>query len=91
MTALAIAKYYSASLIAYVVEEALVQKLPAGMDPALARTRFHAFMSKLPDRQARLEKLLSMSQYLEKLQTLEPQELDRLLAVDEAGLSRDRL
>ncbi len=79
LTVYGISKHYSSSLIAYVVEEALLQKLPAGADPALVRTQFHSLMSALPDRRARLEKLLSMSQYLEKLQKLTKQELEELL------------
>ncbi len=91
LSALLIAKRYSVSMIAYVVEEALVQKLPAGIDPALTRSRFQTLMSQLPDRQVRLEKLLAMSQYLEKLQTIDREELERLLTKDAADVSRERL
>jgi hypothetical protein len=48
-------------------------------------------ISEIPDRRVRLEKLLSMSQYLEKLQMLEPQELERLLIKNEPGVVRDGL
>jgi len=91
LTALLTAKHYSVPMIAYVVEEAVVQKLPAGADPSLIRTRFRALISEIPDRRVRLEKLLSMSQYLEKLQMLEPQELERLLIKNEPGVVRDGL
>lgn len=76
------ARYYSTSVIAYVVEHALLQKLPTRSDPDLVRERFQRLLSSLPDRQARLEKLLNMSQYLEKLQELSPQEMDELLGKD---------
>jgi hypothetical protein len=85
------AKRYSARLIAYVVEEAIIQKLPAGEDPSLMRARFRALISDLPDREARLEKLLTMSQYLEKLQMLDPQELERLLKRNEPNAARSPL
>jgi hypothetical protein len=91
LSALLVAKRYSVSMIAYVVEEALVQKLPAGIDPALTRSRFQSLMSQLPDRQARLEKLLAMSQYLEKLQTIDREEWERLLTKDAADVSMPAL
>ncbi len=80
LSALATAKHFSSAMIAYVVEEALVQKMPPGYDSRIARDRFHTLMSRIPDRRARLEKLLFMSQYLETLQVLAPRELDELLA-----------
>ncbi len=85
LSSFAVAKHFSSSMIAYVVEEALVQKLPSGYDPQLARSKFRSVLSELPDRKARVEKLLSMSQYLEKLQVLEPREVDQLLTVERAG------
>lgn len=80
LCAFSVARHYSVPLISYVVEEALIQKLPAGMDSGKVRSRFQASISELPDRQAKLERLLGMSQYLEKLQTVEYQDLERLLA-----------
>jgi hypothetical protein len=91
LTAVLTAKRYSVPMIAYVVEEAVIQKLPAGEDPSLIRARFRGLISRIPDRQVRLEKLLSMSQYLERLQMLEPQELERLLSTNEPGALRDRI
>ncbi len=84
------ARHYSETLISYVVEQALLQKLPAGFDPAQSRDRFRDLLSSLPNHQARLEKLLSLSQYLEKLQTLTPQELDQLLRKDSSSPRQDR-
>jgi len=80
------AKKYSVSLIAFVVEEALIQKLPAGSDPTAVRLEFRNMLAGLPDRQLRLERLLYMSQYLEKLQDLDRPELERLLTIKAAGI-----
>ena len=74
--------YYSAALTAYVVEQTLVQKLPQGANPALARSRLREALDSVPDRKARLRKLLSMSQFLERRQLLTPRELDELLRRD---------
>jgi hypothetical protein len=74
--------YYSASLTTYVVEQALLQKLPQEADPGSVKMRLQKMLGSLPDRKARLQKLLSMSQYLEKLQRLTPRELDELLTKD---------
>jgi hypothetical protein len=79
LTAYGTSRYFSASLITYVVEHALLQKLPPGADPIAVRGRFHGLMSELPDRRAKLEKLLFLSQYLEKVQRLTSRELDELL------------
>ena len=78
--------YYSASLTAYVVEQALLQKLPQEADPALVRSRFQEVLDSVPDRKARLRKLLSMSQFLERRQLLTPLELDELLRKDSSNL-----
>ena len=73
------ATFYSEELVSYVVEQALVQKLPPDSDTVGARNRFRYLLSTLPGRQAKLEKLISLSQYLEKIQYLTQQELDQLL------------
>lgn len=84
VASLTAAKRFSVPLIAYVVEEALVQKLPAGTDPSDARRKFRDLISGLPGRQMKLDTLLAMSQYLERLQTVDPQELERLMAPNPA-------
>jgi hypothetical protein len=73
------AKYYSPSLMIYVTEQTLIQKSPAGTDPESVHRRFHAYLSSLPDSESRVEAAMAISQYLEKIQQLPPQELDRLL------------
>jgi hypothetical protein len=75
------ARFYSPSLVVYVVEQALIQKAPPGYDAALIRSRFHALLAALPDKNAKLARVLAMSQYLEKVQALTPQELQQLLSV----------
>jgi hypothetical protein len=90
VASLATAKRFSVSLIAYVTEEALIQKLPAGSDPPAVRRKFRALIAGLPDRQLKLERLLSMSQYLERLQTIDRQELERILAPNPARLPAGR-
>ncbi len=90
LSVLGVARHYSAPIITYVVEEALIQKLPTGTDSNLVRSRFHAMLGQIHDRKSRLERLLAMSQYLEKLQVLEPQDLDRLLAAGLDAFPEDR-
>ena len=78
------AKRSSVSLISYIVEEALVQKLPAGTDPEVVRREYRSMVAALPEGHLKLEKLLSMSQFLEKLQTIERRDLEQLLAAKPA-------
>ena len=77
------ANYYSPSLVLYVVEQTLVQKAPAGTDPALTRERLHTLLAAAPDQNAKMTRLLRISEQLEKVQHLTPGELDRLLATGE--------
>jgi hypothetical protein len=74
-----IARIYSPALVLYVVEQTMVQKAPSGSDPALLRSRLHDFLAEAPDQGAKMERLFQISAYLEKVQTVTPQELDRLL------------
>jgi hypothetical protein len=78
-----VARHYSSAIVAYVVEEALLQKAPEGMSPAMVRQRFDAALASTPQ-QVKLLKLLSLSNYIEKVQKLPPAELDRLLATSGA-------
>jgi hypothetical protein len=74
-----IARHYSSTIVAYVVEEALLQKAPEGMSPATVRQRFDAALAST-SQSDRLLRLLSLSSYIEKVQKLTPAELDRLLS-----------
>lgn len=73
-----LAKYYSPTIVAYVVEQSLVQKAPEGMSPILVRERFETSLAAVKP-EAKLLKLLEISNYLEKVQKLTPADLDRLL------------
>lgn len=75
------ARAYSPAIVAYVVEQALVQKAPEGMSPILVRERFRALLASTPQ-ELKMLKLLALSNYLEKVQRLTPVELDRLLKPD---------
>ena len=78
--AYAAARFASPSIVAYVVEETLVQKLPPGTDPVAVRARFHTMLHGHPGSAARLERLMEIAQVLEKSQRLTPSELEHLLA-----------
>jgi hypothetical protein len=76
------AKYYSPALVLHAVEQSLIHKAPPGTDPTWLRARLHELLSTSPDKSARMQKLLGISAYLEKVQRLTPEQLDELLAVD---------
>jgi hypothetical protein len=84
-------RHYSAALVAYVVEQTLLQKLPADADPDRVRERFHELIALQADRRTRLEKLLFLSQYLEKIQRLTSRELEELLRKDARSSNPARL
>ncbi len=74
-----IAKSYSYDIVVYVVEQALLQKAPESISAAKVQERFKTALASTPADQ-KLLKLMSLSSYLEKVQKLTPEELDRLLA-----------
>lgn len=76
------AKHYSASLVLYVVEQSLMQKAPVGIRNASLRARFRAHVFSAPDKAAQMEKLLRISEYLEKVQHVSSEQIDQLLVVD---------
>jgi hypothetical protein len=75
-----VAEHYSSSIILYVTEQSLLQKAPAGTDPIQIHEQLSALLSTAPDQKAKMQWLLRISGYLEKVQRLAPDELDRLLA-----------
>jgi hypothetical protein len=77
--AYAAGRRFSPDLVAHVVEEMLVQKAAPAMDPAQVRRRLRESAGAITDPELRLQKLLALSQRLEKVQTLAPGELERLL------------
>ena len=74
------ARYYSPSLVEYVVERTLREKAPRDADSALVHKRFRALLAATPNRDARMEVLERISERLEKVQNLSSEELDGLLA-----------
>jgi len=81
------ARHYSPFMVEYVVEQTLIQKAPSGIDSALLSSRLHALLSAAPSDQVRMERLLRISGYLEKVQSLTPGELEDLVAIS-PGRSR---
>jgi hypothetical protein len=80
-----IARYYSPALVLHVVEQSLAQKAPPGTDPVLLRKQLHSLLSTAPDQKTKMEKLLHISSYLEKVQRLAPEELDKLMEIKKPG------
>ena len=77
--AYAIAMYYSPQLVGYSVEQTLMQKSPDGTDPTHIRERLRSLLASSQSREAKLERLLTLSSYLEKVQRLTPAELEQFL------------
>ncbi|MCL2877379.1 MAG: hypothetical protein FWF13_01210 [Acidobacteria bacterium] len=71
------AGYYSPDLIYHVVEQSLIQKAPPGVDAPAVRRRLEALVYAEPDKKARVQRLLEISGYLEKIRRLTPEEWDR--------------
>jgi hypothetical protein len=80
--AYATTRHYSPILIHYVVKQSLIQKAPASVTATIVQERLQAFLSKAPDQQIRIQRLLYISTYLEKVQHLTHEEWDGLLSED---------
>lgn len=78
LMAYGLAKSYSSAIVAYVVEQALIQKAPPEMGTPEVKARLKEALAPLT-RGDKLLKLLALSSYIEKVQKLTPAELDRLL------------
>lgn len=76
------ARHYSPSLILYVVQQSLVQKAPQGIDAVYLERRLNDVLSAAPDQKTKMERLLRISQRLEKVQKLTPAELEIILAIE---------
>jgi hypothetical protein len=81
------ARLYAPALVLYIVEQTLIQKAPPGTDSAVLHARLHECIAEAPDRKARMERLFRISAHLEKVQTVTPQDLDRLLATEKPSTS----
>jgi hypothetical protein len=73
------ARYYSQSLILFVVEQTLLQRSPSGTEPGLLRHRLETHLAASPSPDLKMAELLNLSMQLEKIQALTPGELDDLL------------
>ncbi len=80
------AKYNAPFLVEYVVEKTLIQKAPAGTDPAEIQESLQKLLAEVPSRKERLERLFLISSYLEKVQELSPQALAELLDVESTDI-----
>jgi hypothetical protein len=78
------ARHYSPSLVLFVVEQSLLQKAPSGIDPASVHERFHACVAAAHDQNSQMQRLLQISEYLEKVQRLSLEQMDQLLTPDTA-------
>jgi hypothetical protein len=79
LVAYGLAKFYSPSLVYYVVEQTLLEKAPPGMNRNRLRHDFSVLISSAPDQNAKMEKLFRVSAYLEKIQKLTPVQLDEVM------------
>jgi hypothetical protein len=84
-----LARLYAATIVAYVVEETLIQKAPPGTDPQVIRLRLESRLAVWPDKAARLRRLLEIAQTLEKTQSLTPGQLESVLK-DGPGAATER-
>jgi hypothetical protein len=76
------AKYYAPSVALHVVKQSLIQKAPSGEDSILLQKRLDALLSTTSTPETRMEMLLRISGYLEKVQRLTPEELHELLSIE---------
>ena len=79
LAAYGVGRHYSTALMTYVVEQTLEEKSPPGTDPAMLKSRFEGLLSASSSPEAKLQTLLRLSQYLEKVQELTKSELEMLL------------
>lgn len=80
LTSYGIARHYAPSLILHVVEQSLIQKAPTGIKAQMIHQRLYTLLSEIPDQNTRMERLLRISQYLEKIQHLTTEEWDGLFS-----------
>ena len=73
------AKYYSPSLVFFVVEQSLIQKVPSGIDRKFLHERLRAHIFAAPDKTSQMQKLLQISENVEKVQYLTLEQLGQLL------------
>ena len=74
------ARFYAPFLVFHVVEQTLIQKAPPGTDPRLLHERLNALISAAPSREVQMQELFRISEYLEKYQILNSEQMDEILA-----------
>jgi hypothetical protein len=72
-------RYYSPDIITLIVEQSLIEKAPPGTNPEVVTARFHRLMAGCATHDAKMQTLLQLSQYLEKVQEISVPELESLL------------
>ena len=81
-------RYYSPDVIAFIVEHTLVEKSPPGTDPESVKSRFRNMIAGCTTADLRMQILLQLSQYMEKVQELSVPELESLLRGIPPGSAR---
>jgi hypothetical protein len=84
-------RYYSTSLVVYVVEQTLIQKAPVDMDSTSIRKRYRAWLADAPNSEAKMQALLSLSRHIEGVQFLTSADLEMLLGKEKAGTQTPEL
>jgi hypothetical protein len=74
------ARHYSPVLIHYVVIQSLIQKAPPGVNAMMVQQRLQAHLSTAPNQSIRIQRLLHISTYLEKVQHLTSEEWNSLFS-----------
>jgi hypothetical protein len=74
------ARHYAPVLIHYVVIQSLIQKAPSGVNAMMVQQRLQTHLSTAPNQSIRMQRLLHISAYLEKVQHLAPEEWNSLFS-----------
>jgi len=74
------ARHYSPVLIHYVVKQSLIQKAPPGVNAIMIQQRLQAYLSTAPNQSIRMQRLLTISACLEKVQHLTTAEWNGLFS-----------
>jgi hypothetical protein len=78
-------RYYSPALVRYVVIQTLLEKAPAGTDPAWVRSRVTAIADASAEDMSATARMLAISQKIEKIQKLTAEQMRELLGADSGG------
>ena len=79
---------YAPDVITFIVEHTLVEKSPDGTDPELVKSRFRNMIAGCTTTETRMQTLLQLSQYMEKVQELSVPEMESLLRGIPPGSAR---